>query len=337
MTMIAGRYPPTYRSEVLEHLMPTVQHGDSACIVGLAGVGKSNLLRFIQQPDVLQRYLPATYARRTHFVCLHCLPGDQPCDQLYISIAQLLIDLALRIGLTPPELPDALGAYRQLHLLLDFLCQKQGQRIVLVLDEFEALLRCQQSEFLESLRSLRDDQTGTNGLVFVVITHILPQLIAQEHPIRRGKFYALVKDHIFPLPAYSRADSDSMLDTLLKQKQLPVTRLDLATRANLYALTGGHSGLLKAIFEALHPGLTLARLNGRQLVATNGAVRDICDHIWRHLHRDEQRAVAQAVHGGVLPATTEEYLVRRGLLVRDSPPRLFSQLFAFYVADIGPD
>lgn len=333
MSLILNRYPITYRAEVIERLMPAVQHGHSVAIVGLAGVGKSNLITFIKQPEVLSYYLPASQANRTHFLHLHCLPGNQPREQLFGAITQMLVALALRLQLTPPSLPASLETQQQLSLLLNFLCVDHNQRVVLVWDEFDALLRGQTSDFAEVLRSLRDDHRASGNLVYVTITHVLPQLIRQEASFKTGKFFELVKNQIYPLPAYNRADSESMLDALLRQAGQPVTDLNPVIRGNLYAMTGGHSGLLKAIFDALSPNFSLARLDGRRLVAQNGEVRGVCAKIWRHLHRDEQQALGQVVHGGVLPATAEEYLVRRGLLVRQSQAQLFSQLFAFHVAE----
>ncbi len=333
MSLVLNRYPITYRTEVIERLMPAIQHGDSVAIVGLAGVGKSNLITFIQQPEVIRYYLPASHANRTHFLHLHCLPGDQPRDQLFGSIAQMLMALSLRLKLTSPALPASLEPQQQLRLMLDFLCQDRDQRIVLVWDEFDALLRHQASDFAEVLRSLRDDQRASGNLVYVTITHMLPQLIRSDGSFKTGKFFELLKSQIFPLPAYNRNDSESMLDALLRQENLPTDRLNSVLRSNFYGMTGGHCGLLKAVFDAFSPTFSLSRLDGRQLVAQNPKVRGACEKIWRHLHKDEQQALAQVVHGGVLSATIEEYLIRRGLLVRESPARLFSQLFAFHVAE----
>lgn len=333
MSLILNRYPITFRVEIVERLMPAIQHGSSVAIVGLAGVGKSNLITFLQQPEVIRYYLPASQANRTHFLHIHCLPGHQPREQLFGTIAQMLVALALRLQWTPPALPTTLDAYQQLRLILDFLCKEKEQRIVLVWDEFDALLRGQASDFAEVLRSLRDEQRASGNLVYVTITHLLPQIIGQEDSFKTGKFFELVKDQIFPLPAYNRADCESMLDALLRQQNLPLDEINPVVRGTLYAMTGGHSDLVKAVFDALCPNFSLSRLDGRQLVAQDAKVRGACDKIWHHLHTTEQRALTQMAHGGVLPASMEEYLIRRGLLVRESPARLFSQLFAFHVAE----
>lgn len=333
MSLILDRYPITYRAEIVERVMPVIQHGSSVAIVGLAGVGKSNLITFMRQPEVLGYYLPATHANRTHLIHVHGLPGDQSEEKLFGSIAQQLIELALRLGLQAPELPGSLDAEHRVRLLLGYLCQENNQRIVLVWDEFDALLRLQPKEFPETLRSLRDEQRATGNLVYITITHILPQLVRLEESFRTGKFFELVRNHIFPLPAYSRADSESMLDSLLRQDGLSENHLNPVVRTNLYSMTGGHSGLLKAVYDALAPDISLARLDGRRLVTENSVVRGICEKMWRHLHRDEQRAVVKVVNGGVLSGVAEEYFTRRGLLVKASPAQPFSRLFAMHVAE----
>ena len=44
----------TYRDREVSQIMGAIQAGNSCTIIGIGSAGKSNLLRFLQRPDILQ-------------------------------------------------------------------------------------------------------------------------------------------------------------------------------------------------------------------------------------------------------------------------------------------
>ena len=48
--------PVSFRSEILSHLMAALQAGECCSLLGISGVGKSNLARFISRRDVQEAY-----------------------------------------------------------------------------------------------------------------------------------------------------------------------------------------------------------------------------------------------------------------------------------------
>ena len=55
--MERDRYPLTYRTPEVQQVMNWIEGGQSGCLVGLRGAGKSNFLRFLLRQDVRQHYL----------------------------------------------------------------------------------------------------------------------------------------------------------------------------------------------------------------------------------------------------------------------------------------
>ena len=48
--------PLSYRSEILGRVMPSLQAGECCSLIGVSGVGKSNLVRFLSRKDVQSAY-----------------------------------------------------------------------------------------------------------------------------------------------------------------------------------------------------------------------------------------------------------------------------------------
>ena len=122
MTLIQNRYPIEYRSEIVQPLMAAVCQGESACLVGLAGVGKSNLVHFLEQPEAKKHYLPEGIADRTHFVSLSCRPGGQPKEEIFGAMLTAVWLVASRQGYDLTRSAPVGSAYYQMlrNVLRDF-------------------------------------------------------------------------------------------------------------------------------------------------------------------------------------------------------------------------
>ncbi|RME66413.1 MAG: ATP-binding protein [Caldilineae bacterium] len=327
------RYPITFRAEITPKLMAEIQQGSCACIVGLAGVGKSNLVRFMQKPETLRHYIKgSSLASRIHILNVDCSPGDQPRDELYREMDAAVRELIRVQGWPLPFLDAEATPFETLRSRLRFLCQEKNLRVVFVLDEFEAVLRKQPAGVLEDLRRLRDDHRERANLLFIVITHILPHLVAHNPPIRETKFFELIGERIYALGPYSRADVESMLDARMQIKGADPRVLTPAQRNVLYDLSGGHSRLLRALFDEYYPMFPATPQDPGRLLREMPGVGMACQHVWTHLHMDEQNLLLTVVQGRVISPTAETYLRKRGLLRPGGRGlELFSPLFREYV------
>lgn len=332
MSLILNRFHLYYRTEIVTELMTVVQQGDSACLVGLAGVGKSNLARFLEAPEVVQRSLPASEATRTHFRRIDCSPNTGQA-QLYEHMAEVIRTLISQAGMRAGLAEDSEATpFSKLRHLLKYLCDKHQQRIVFIFDEFESMVRHQDAQFLQDLRTLRDDHRTTRNVAFLVITHRMPQLIAGQPGIgRQSKFFEIIRDHIYALPPYQRTDTNSMIEALLLRRGSTLAAIDPKHLALLWELSGGHSGLLAALFNELYPTFSKSIYRLLKIVHHPSAMQTVCEHILQHLHVEEVEALRALILGQHVSPDMLLFLRRRGLIRNESAPVIFSRLFAEYI------
>jgi hypothetical protein len=332
MSLILNRFQLDYRIEIVTELMTVVQQGESACLVGLAGVGKSNLASFLEAPEVVKRSLPASEAARTHFRRIDCGP-DIDRAQLYEHMAEVVRILILQAGMQSglPADNEAIPFFKLRHLL-KHLCDKHQQRIVFIFDEFESMVRHQEAQFLQDLRTLRDDHRTTRNVAFLVITHRMPQLIAGQPGIsKQSKFFEIIRDHIYALAPYQRTDTNSMIEALVQRRGGTLAAINPQHLTLLWELSGGHSGLLAALFSELYPTFSKSIYKLLKIVHHPSAMQAVCEHILQHLHDEEVEALRALVLGQPISPEMLLFLRRRGLIRYESTPVLFSPLVAEYV------
>lgn len=330
VSQVPGRYPVDFRKEVIQTLMHKVMHAESVCLVGLAGVGKSNLAGYIDLPEVRQRYL-GSEAEHTRFLNVSCPSGATDPDDVFQAALDAVLDLAGAVAPGKLDRPVAgVSLFQALRSALKFLCDAHGQRIVFVLDEFEEAIRRQPADLFDGLRTLRDDQRASGRLQYVVITHLLPQLVLSSPPFHSSRLFNILRDNIYPLPPYRENDATWMLRDLCTR----ANGMDLSPRATreLLAYSAGHAGLLRALFGDLEPDFDVAQRRMVRLVEQASRTCHSCERIWTHLHRDEHDALRRLAAGRPIEPQWASYLHRRGLLAGRTPDSaLFSPLFRRYI------
>src|SRR5262245_57779060 len=116
-------YTPAYRASEMRTLAGWIASGVSGSVVGLAGCGRSNLLRFLcEQPAALRSYLPdASEAIVLIPVDLYDLPGDN-LAHLYRTMLHAVY--WVRERLAPPLAQIATDLYQEHRAIVDpFLTQ----------------------------------------------------------------------------------------------------------------------------------------------------------------------------------------------------------------------
>ena len=84
--------PLTFRREIVPHIFRAVRGGWSVALVGVSGVGASNLMRFICEPRVVTDQLGES-AARTLLVYLQLAPPFET-DHLYQEIVRQIQESA---------------------------------------------------------------------------------------------------------------------------------------------------------------------------------------------------------------------------------------------------
>ena len=137
------RYTLTYRVAEARQVMGWIKAGQSGCLIGLRGAGKSNFLRFLLRQDVRRHYLGQDWADFA-FVLIDLLALTERTEW---AVYELMLDRLLGVEEEIVEemaslhrevahSRDSLMAQRAIERCVDVLCQRPGQRIILLFDEF---------------------------------------------------------------------------------------------------------------------------------------------------------------------------------------------------------
>ncbi len=329
--------PLSFRAELLGRLLPSLRAGESCALVGVSGMGKSNLARFLQRPDVQAHYWGDArvwlVAIDTNGLVFDGLPPEYSLIELVIH---RLIREAERRGLDSAliaeidtlharliDQPSLLLAVRYLERICGRICESQGVQLILMFDQFEDVWQRLDARLFINLRHLRDE-----------LKYRLAYLVFTRERLQRSRtdldavesFWELFGAHVFGLGMYSAPDAQTMLERICRRRGVALTP---ALRDNTLALSGGHAGLMRAVFWTLLDGTGPAHPDG---LAAAQPVAEECAKIWQDLPAEERERLLALSAGRAAPADDPALreLRLKGLLVGE-PPQLFAPVFAAFV------
>ncbi|MEZ4863995.1 MAG: winged helix-turn-helix domain-containing protein [Caldilineaceae bacterium] len=346
----------TYRSHEMQLLARWIGVGISGSVVGLHGSGKSDLLGFLcHRTDVLSTYLPNQ--AQTIFllpVDLNNLPA-RTLSALYRVILRAFYEQRGRFdsdsrtliaqhyqenrAVVDPFLPQS--ALRE--LLLHF--QARGDRLVFVLDRFDAACRMLTPEMGDTLRGLRDSFKSTLSY----IAGMRQTLAYLPDPALIGDLYRLLDAHICYVGPLTEADTRTIIAQHVNSNGASP---DEAQRTRIWALTGGYPSLLRIVcrwwvMNTYTPPLE----QWTQLLCAEPGVRYRLDDIWAGLTQEEQMVLSEVQRIGTLTKTARraaraalyqrhDAIVRTLTALRlcrlvDEDLELFCELFAAHVVEVG--
>jgi DNA-binding winged helix-turn-helix (wHTH) protein len=337
MPEIGPEHPLTYRHEVVAPLFERIRAGESCAIVGPSSMGKSRLTQFVMRPDV-QVYQLNEHVAATHLILADCnrLAGVSEWGFFELLLTALVEACGRSAAMAPLRMEinslrreaivsrEPLLARRHVELAVQMLCQEQGQTLCLFLDEFDETYRRLPAPALANLRALRD--ANKYQLCFA--------LMLREHPARLRNpdecegFYELFSRSIFGLGPYAGDDACRVVEQITVRRGKALTE---AARAQFLQLSGGHPGLITALFD------TLPEQNGDTIhdwpewCTQQPAIREECRKLWGGLAEDERLALSQLVHGVAVDKTLRDVLLLKGLLRQGDGRALFSPLFTRFV------
>lgn len=321
------RFSPDYRSDELALITDYARRGLSCAFMGIAGIGKSNLLNCLKQ-----RYGTVTAPDGTPLT-LQTVTVD--CNDWNGEPADFwrLLRRETEKALTPTNvIPLSDDPATRDNLIVRYLvgafCSQPNRRLLIVFDDADKLLTRGPLELLEQLRTLRDENRDV--LAFLLFTKKLPLRLGRAINLtHESKFYQLFAPHIFTLRPYNQADAWHMLRFLNAQAAQPLTN---ATLRFIHQLTDGHAALLKLVHERYLTHPPSAQNPVGDLLA-HPPIRQACERIFRSLHRHEQQVLLRMTHDRSSRTTDLPALIllrRRGLLV-EPDDRIFSVLFESYL------
>jgi len=345
-----------YREAETRWILSKLNTGNSCALVGVGSVGKSNLLRHLQLPEVQQFYigpdaanlhtilvdpnnmldpLPpvagslqpnswAGYEIMTHRLFRHFQPlfarmAPEVSEEFY-EVYQNLLN-----GENPLTVHVAL---RNFEYSIDLMI-RQGARLVFLFDEFDLMLRELPPKFFRTLRGLRDDYKY--GLMYVTVTRKgLADLIQENGYDYDGlePFTELFSDNTRYISSYSERDAREVMQQIIERNNLTYAP---AIQDTLIRLSGGHAGLMRAAYGAasdLIEGLNDEESADRLL--RNRGVQAESNTIWLSLNPAEQQTLGLIMTGradAVDPRSLEmrqlaekQLIAKRGDWVMVAPP-----------------
>jgi len=332
--VVPQRYRPTYRLDEVELIIRFARRGESLGMVGIAGVGKSNLINFLRDIQRNAQHLEQDL-EHLHFSTVDATYWQQTPISLWKMMLDGLLQATRELPL-PPEgdkvipISEEQRVLNALRARLEWLCQERKQKIMFVLDDFDAAFEIGPLAMLERLNAFRSE--GNRGhLSYLVFTKRLPHILGQEHDIEhKSKFYDLFRHNVYALEPYTTEDARQMLMHLNEVAGRPLSTRELA---HIHALAGGHARLLKIVFDTwLAEPLSSSDTVG--YFASRPDVQQECQRVLANLHEQEQKVallLAQTDNTTEYQGTID-HLIRRGLLVKAAPPTWFSPLMARYLA-----
>ena len=336
---------PSFRQEIVPHVFQAICGGWSVALVGLPGVGMSNLLRFVSNPTVVRAHVSDAASSYLLVYVDANLVRDYTESDLARAVIESSAQAARQYEWSEHDLGPLLEAARHfaeyerqmtgmgvLVRIADILCRERRKRIVLVMDGFDEAFVRLPIHVLRGLRAVRDSHK--QWLSFLVGTRVELSRLAARRDKGDGdaglrQFGSLFEHHTFGLGPYCPEDASNLISSksLELDKLLSPDDIDALIR-----LTGGYASLLMA---GLRRVLSRHDMTLRSLslgLARDAEVTRCCQDIWDCLDVHEHLTLIQLASDQRQDLSLEQVrLLRVKGLVVGHPPFLFSELYEAFV------
>jgi len=249
-TMEQRRYSPHYREPEVRIIAGWIEAGESGAVVGLAGAGKSNLLKFLYAyPNAFGQYfanpgqvvvpvpvdlnnLPAYDIATFYRLILRSFfeAGEVFDPKLRKPIVDFYRDT---MKAQDPFLPQS--ALRELFFLL----QAEQVKVVLILDRFDRFCEVATPQMFDTLRGFRD--TFKQNLSYIIGLRYEVDYLPE--PEKLGELHELLDLHTCWVQPLGETDARQFIQEEIETAPEPPADIDIETMLHL---TGGYPALLKA-------------------------------------------------------------------------------------------
>ena len=343
-------HPLSYRQEIAAPIFRNILSGESCVVIGAASMAKSNLVKFIQRPDV-QAYYLGDLAAHTLLVLVDTNRLAEVEFSDWVAY-ELILNSLVEASYTAPQalrLPQMLGdlhrdltlhrdrllAQRYLERAIRLICTENSLRLAIIIDDADPLYQAVSASFLNNLRALRD--MYKYHLCYILFTRQPLEDIGNSP--KSESFYELFNRNVLGLKPYQPVDAMRVIEQQEIRKQFHLTA---AQRAWLVSFSGGHSGILVAAFDLLAKGWRIDETQPEKWLR-EPTLNEECQKLWKSLNTDEHWMLVR-LQAGLEGENPEEHpilqaLIHKGLICQDQEDhwRIFSPLFDRYVQLAGQD
>ena len=322
-------YPDTSRFEEIEKVLSFIKNGNSCQLIGLPGVGRSNLLGFLSYNRSVREKHLSENQKWFHFVPMNFSeirkkPLSEATKFIFLSIIDSLRERKMtqeyeRVNSIFKEVSsmnDELLLFQGLKRTVDFLCIEKELTVVFLFDRFEEYISMLESEFFANLRILRNRAKYRFSVIFS-LNRPLEDLI---EPMLFADFYEFLAGNIVYLPLLDKPGLDFRISYLEK---VSGKQFNNKTIKAIIDLTAGHGKLTRLCLETV-----LATSNWqlatskklREFLLEQKAIYGACFEIWYSLLPEEQTALKKLV------STSEESLRNTSEVTEGSPQDMLEKL-----------
>ena len=310
-------YPDETRSREIEEILSFIKNGNSAQIVGLPGVGRSNLLRFLAYNNKARvKHLGENY-KWFHFVYMDL---SEIRGRSLFELTKFIL-ISLSYSLSERKMPeeqekvntflkevvsfqDDLILFQALKKAIDYLSLEKELTVVLLFDRFDSYFPNLAPEFFTNLNVIRNRVKYRFSCV-LSLDRPVEDLLEPELYHDFGDFlignsvYLSINDTAADLFRFSYIERVSGKTATDKMKQ------------EILRLTGGHGKLSRISFETILseepiPTDILSSLLSKQ------SVTNVLLEIWNALTPLEQKTLTK---GDFKDISNDSYLIRCGLVL----------------------
>jgi hypothetical protein len=226
------------------------------------------------------------------------------------------------------ESKDALKAHRLFEMAVNMLCQSYGIKICFLFDEFDATYQTMPHELFAHLRAVRD--ANKYRVSYALFLRNLPEKL--RDPIDNESFYELISRNMIGMGPYSPQDGYHIIEQLEKRREYVLSQ---NKREWLYIASGGHPGLIQALFAIFkdHPSITVETGNVTWF-AGQESVKEEFRKLWMGLLEEEKNGLLEFARGNhiTMSQATGKLLTAKGLLKpAASGIDFFSPLFRYWL------
>lgn len=306
-----SRYSSTYRQVEMKTIAGWIEAGESGAVVGLAGAGKSNLLKFLcAHPESLSQYI--TVSNQTIVavpVDLNNLPAYDVSTFYRLMLRSFFEAKAafaenMQEAITnfyrqnqreqDPFLPQS--ALRELFFLL----KAEKVRVVLVMDRFDHFCQIATPQMFNTLRGLRDN--FKQNLCYIV--GLRYEVDYLPDPAGLGELHELFDMHTCWVKPFTSTDAHQFI--IEEMVVAPRKPSEHEVEAML-SLTGGYPALLKAVCYWWRTDMArppLEQWAGHLL--SQPSIQNRLEEMWQDLTQEEQLTLSEAAGGNYQPSKTHQ-------------------------------
>jgi len=355
-------YPSDSWGKEIKEVLNFVEKGQSVQLIGIPGVGRSNLLGLLSyNRNVRIKHLGEDEQVKYHFVLINFSEiKDKPLSEVIKFIFLSLIDsLRLRNILKDADAKkeletassifnnslatgDSLVIFNALKRTVDFLCLEKDLSVILIFDRFEDYIPNVSQEFFANLRALRNRAKYKFSVVFSLkrpIEDILePEIYFDFSEFLQGNtVYIQIYDKPsfeFRIKHLEEVDNRKIPEDVIKK---------------VLNLTSGHGKLTRLCLEAWLQEISnsksraagIASSDARQIsniqaenFLSNAKIQNSLLDMWNSFTPEESAFIRQLADSGETKQTAPDHLLNIGIL---ADGKISIPLFAEFVKRIKPE